>query len=192
MLHRAERDRQESIDTGECHETGVSYAGRKGGLPLPLNIVDLEVQTEAIIHGRVVGMKAGFLRGRGVSLYEIEVVEVLKGGDVAGTFSSVFLFWPEARFDFASGCIEWVLGGWLAPPPEVGREVLLTPRRGVLDTIASRPVIIAWDGAEIIYEVNATVGGPLLQPVSFPEVYSATSIRELELFRRLKGQRERP
>lgn len=175
-----------------CFKDGIPTMGAKADLPpRPINMVDLEVLAEAIIHGRIVGMKPGFLRGRGVGLYEIEIIEVLKGADVIGYASSVFLFWPETRFDFDQFCVQWDLGGWFPPAPEVGREILLTPVPGVLETIAERPAIIAFDGAEaVIYEVEGGLSATL-SPRLFPEAFSGASIRDLDIVRRLKERRQR-
>lgn len=193
MLWRLDQARAAGTyrDGEGCFEDGPASIGpRSEGPPIPNNMTDLEVLAEAIILGRVVGMKPGFLRGRGVGLYGVEVLEVLKGADAVGNESSVFVFWPETRFDFDSFCVDWSIGGWWPPPPEVGREILLTPVRGVLQTIAGHPAIIVYDGAEAIYETETGLSAPL-SPDRFPEVFSGVSIRELGLVRRLREGRQR-
>ena len=133
-------------------------------------------------------MKAGFFRGRGVGLYEIEIIDVLKGRDALRGWSTVFLFWPEVKLEFGNDCVQWRYGSWNLPAPEVGREILLTPVEGVLETIANRPAIVAWYGAEAIYETEVGLAAGLDQ-TGFPEVFSTISIRDLEIVRRLQAQR---
>ena len=176
--------------TPDCFEDGIPVMhASSSGPPMPVNIADLEVLAEAIVHGKIVGMRPGFLRGRGVSLYQIQVIEILKGTDKIGNSSSIFLFWPETRLDFGIECVNWSLGGWNIPMPEVCREILLTPLPGDLETIANRTAIVAWHGVEAIYEVDGRLS-VLLPPTRFPEVFSVPSIRELEIVRRLSVQRQ--
>ena len=129
MLWRLNRARAAGTYRGtpDCFEDGIPVMGASSsGPPMPVNIADLEVLAEAIVHGKIVGMRPGFLRGRGVSLYQIQVIGVLKGADKIGNSSSIFLFWPETRLDFGIECVNWSLGGWNIPMPEIGREILLT------------------------------------------------------------------
>lgn len=173
---------------GDCFETGTAMGPLSQGPPRPVNMVDLEILAEAIIYGRIVGAKPGFLRGRGFGLYEIEVLEVLKGAETIGERSSVFLFWPETRFDFVGYCIQWTLAPWPFPMPEVGREILLTPMPGLLETIAGSLAIVAWTGAEAIYEVRGGLAG-VLDRTLFPEAFSDGTIGDLEIVRRLRAER---
>lgn len=191
MLSRLDQARANgTYRNGEsCYEDGITLGAQANHPPSPDNLTDLEVLAEAIILGRIVGVKPGFLKGRAVGLYEIEVLEVLKGADVVGNASSVFLFWPETRFDFDSFCIQWSIAGWFAPPPELGREILLTPVHGVLETIADRPAIVALGWADVIYEAEGGLRSTL-RPTLFPEVYSAGSLREFDFVRRLRDGRQ--
>lgn len=192
MLERFDRARADGTyrGGGDCFEDGIATMGSASAPTLaPVNMADLEVLALAIIRGRITGMEPGFLRGRAVGLYQIEVLDVLKDTGTEGSFPAVFLFWPETRFDFSDGCIQWSVGGWFPPPPEVGREILLTPLPGALESIANYPAIVAWGGAEAIYETDSGLSAPL-PPKLFPEVFSASSIRDLELVQRLRGKRQ--
>lgn len=171
-----------------CFEEETGMGALAHTPPMPNNMTDLEVLAEAIIYGRIVGFKPGFLRGRGFGLYEIEVLDVLKGTGAIQNTSSVFLFWPEAQFDFDDGCIQWALSGWPKPMPRVGAEILLTPLPGVMSTVAGRLAITAWYGAEAIYEADGGLRAPL-PPMYFPELSIPGSLRELELVRRLRDKR---
>jgi hypothetical protein len=181
------RARAAGFSEGKCPATDVQSAYSTHP-PMPTSMVDLEVLAAVIVHGTIVGAATGFLRGRAVTLLEIDVIDVLKGADVIGQPPIVYLFWPKARFEFATFCYERGIG-WPFPIPELGREILLTPTSAAaVETIANRVAIVALYGAEAIYEVDSGLNAPL-SPTSFPEVFSGTSIRELEMVRRLRKQR---
>jgi hypothetical protein len=184
------RARAANLGEGKCLETGVGGHSSSTIPLLPSNMAHLEVLAAAIIHGTIVGTTTGFLRGRPVTLFEIDVIDVLKGADIVAKPTIVYLFWPEVRFQFGTFCLEWAVGGWPLPPPEMGREVLLTPNAMSIETVAYRPVIVVWYGVgEVIYEIAGGLSAPL-SPTRFPEIFSgASKIRELEIVRRLRAQR---
>lgn len=169
---------------GECYRWNVAAVSAFSHLPpYPLHMVDLEVLAAAIVHGKIVGSTKGFLRGRPVTLFELDVIDVLKGADVIGEVRVLHVFWPEVRFEFPTYCYQWGIG-WPGPIPEVGAEVLLTPGATRIETIASRPVVVpSIGGLDAIWESAEGLRGPL-SPTGFEEVLAAQSIRDLEIVRR--------